>query len=337
MPGPVFCAGSTNGPRAIIRGHAEHPQPAARARARSRWRCSACSGPPRVLPLLRAGAAWWTDEPMTGVDFETHIAQVWRVIEGLDGWGRSLGLRRPPARRLPAGVIFDADNKGWELWTWACAGSGPRRASPSTCSSSLAHWLVLVVLRVGAAVRAGPLGGAGGRRHGVAAVVLRLVRALVLVGRHGRLRLRQLPVPAAAGAVLALAAGPQAVAGGRRGGRAGAGAPGPPVLLLHPGRADAGAVREAGAHARVARAHDGVGDRGGDAGGQRVVARRRCGTGTTSSTRGSSGRRGRSFLGGPVRAGARHGDVGADRHAHRVSLPGLRDMSRRPGAVAPRP
>jgi hypothetical protein len=178
----------------------------------------------------------------------------------------------------------------------SCATSAPRRASPSTCSSSLAHWLVLpVVLYASARLFGLGRGGAGGRRHGLAAVVLRLVRALVLVGRHGRVRLRQLPVPAAARAVLALAAGPPAVAGGRRRARAGAGAPGPPVQLLHPRRADAGAVRRGRRARSGARAHAVCGDRGGDAGGQPVVARRRCGTGTTSSTRGSSGSRGAVF------------------------------------------
>jgi uncharacterized membrane protein len=71
-------------------------------------------------------AVWWTDQPILGVDYETHIAQVWRVIEGLDGWGRTWVYDVRLLAGSPHGVIFDADNKGWELWTWARA--QPRRS-----------------------------------------------------------------------------------------------------------------------------------------------------------------------------------------------------------------
>jgi hypothetical protein len=94
MPGPVFCAGSTNGAaRYHPRACPSPPQTPAAARP-GRLR----AGGARVLGLHLAcfcyfvpPSVWWTDEPMTGVDYETHIAQVWRVLEGLDGWGRSPG------------------------------------------------------------------------------------------------------------------------------------------------------------------------------------------------------------------------------------------------------
>ena len=60
-------------------------------------------------------SVWWTDQPMTGVDFETHIAQVWRVLEGLDGWGRTWVYDVRLLAGYPHGVLFDADNKGWEV------------------------------------------------------------------------------------------------------------------------------------------------------------------------------------------------------------------------------
>lgn len=91
-------------------------------------------------------AAWWSDEPMIGVDFETHIGQAWRVIEGLDGWGRSWVYDARLLAGSPQGLIFDADNKGWELWTWAVRKLGVSQGFAFNLFVVLAHWLVLAVV-----------------------------------------------------------------------------------------------------------------------------------------------------------------------------------------------
>ena len=60
----------------------------------------------------------WSDHPYAGHDFDTHIHQTWRVLEGLEGWGKSWVYDPGLLIGYPHGVIFDADNKGWEIWTW---------------------------------------------------------------------------------------------------------------------------------------------------------------------------------------------------------------------------
>ncbi|TPW00778.1 MAG: Uncharacterized protein FD124_3919, partial [Alphaproteobacteria bacterium] len=58
-------------------------------------------------------------EPITGDDYDLHIGQVWRVVEGLDGWGKSWVYDAKQFAGKPAGVISDAGSKAWELWTFA--------------------------------------------------------------------------------------------------------------------------------------------------------------------------------------------------------------------------
>lgn len=91
-------------------------------------------------------SAWWTDEPMIGVDYETHIGQAWRVIEGFDNWGRSWVYDARLLAGSPQGLIFDADNKGWELWTWAVRGLGASQGFAFNLFVVLAHWLVLAIV-----------------------------------------------------------------------------------------------------------------------------------------------------------------------------------------------
>jgi hypothetical protein len=57
-------------------------------------------------------------EPMGGDDFETHIAQTYRVLEGLEHFGKSWVYDIKLLAGQPEGTIFDADNKGWEVWTF---------------------------------------------------------------------------------------------------------------------------------------------------------------------------------------------------------------------------
>src|SRR5690606_27728446 len=58
-------------------------------------------------------------EPYSKGDFATHAEQVWRVLEGLRGWGQHWVYDVRLLAGAPNGVLFDADVKGWELWTWA--------------------------------------------------------------------------------------------------------------------------------------------------------------------------------------------------------------------------
>jgi hypothetical protein len=91
-------------------------------------------------------AVWWTDQPILGVDYETHVAQVWRAIEGLDGWGRSWVYDPHLLAGTPAGVIFDADNKGWEVWTWLLHRLGVPQGLAFNLFAVAAHWLLLPVV-----------------------------------------------------------------------------------------------------------------------------------------------------------------------------------------------
>ncbi|MFO7563623.1 MAG: hypothetical protein R6X02_13330 [Enhygromyxa sp.] len=52
-------------------------------------------------------------------DFATHAAQVRRVLEAWETAGQHWAYDVQLLAGAPNGVLFDADNKGWELWTWA--------------------------------------------------------------------------------------------------------------------------------------------------------------------------------------------------------------------------
>jgi hypothetical protein len=91
-------------------------------------------------------ATWWTDTPIPGVDFETHVSQTWRFLEAMDGWGRSWLYDPRLLAGYPHGVIFDADNKGWEVWTWALRGLGLSAGFAFNTFVALAHLGVLLVV-----------------------------------------------------------------------------------------------------------------------------------------------------------------------------------------------
>ncbi len=107
-----------------------------------------------LAALLLMGAHFWLllyfiepaiifgREPMYLLDFDTHIAQAWRVLEGLEGWGKSWVYDPQLLAGQPAGVIFDADNKGWELWTYALWRLGLPRGLAFNSFALLAHALV---------------------------------------------------------------------------------------------------------------------------------------------------------------------------------------------------
>ena len=66
-------------------------------------------------------------EPIHGDDFDTHIGQTYKVLEGLQGWGRSWVYDPKLLAGQPEGTIFDGDNKAWELWTWVGVSLGASR------------------------------------------------------------------------------------------------------------------------------------------------------------------------------------------------------------------
>lgn len=56
--------------------------------------------------------------PLTGDDYDLHIGQVFRVVDGLEGWGKSWVYDVQLAAGQPEGTILDSGSKGWELWTF---------------------------------------------------------------------------------------------------------------------------------------------------------------------------------------------------------------------------
>ncbi len=57
--------------------------------------------------------------PLTGDDYDLHIGQVYRVVTGLEGWGRSWVYDVQLLAGQPEGTILDSGSKGWELFTYA--------------------------------------------------------------------------------------------------------------------------------------------------------------------------------------------------------------------------
>lgn len=54
---------------------------------------------------------------LSGEDYDIHASQTFRVLEGLKHWGKSWVYDVSLLAGQPEGTIFDAGNKGWELWT----------------------------------------------------------------------------------------------------------------------------------------------------------------------------------------------------------------------------
>jgi hypothetical protein len=57
--------------------------------------------------------------PLTGADYDLHVGQVLRVVEGLEGWGKSWVYDVHLVAGQPEGTITDSGSKAWELWTYA--------------------------------------------------------------------------------------------------------------------------------------------------------------------------------------------------------------------------
>jgi hypothetical protein len=79
-------------------------------------------------------------------DFQTHFHQALRVIEGIEGWGQTWVYDVNLLAGYPHGTIFDADNKGWELWTYALYRLGLPVGTAFNMFLLLAHLLLLPVV-----------------------------------------------------------------------------------------------------------------------------------------------------------------------------------------------
>jgi hypothetical protein len=94
----------------------------------------------------------FSEEPNGWLDFDTHINQAWVVTEALDEWGEIWAYDPQVLAGFPHGVIFNADNKGWELWTYALWKLGlPRGTAFNTfilLSHLLAPWVLFAAARL---------------------------------------------------------------------------------------------------------------------------------------------------------------------------------------------
>lgn len=73
------------------------------------------------LALVQYFVPWravFSPRPLQGIDYDLHIGQVFRVVEGLRGWGKSWVYDVRLLAGHPEGTITDAGSKGWELWTY---------------------------------------------------------------------------------------------------------------------------------------------------------------------------------------------------------------------------
>jgi hypothetical protein len=87
-----------------------------------------------------------SDVPVSGADYDTHIQQSYRVLEGLQGWGKTWVYDPHLLAGHPNGVIFDADNKGWELVTYLLVELGLSRGAAFNGFIVLAQVLIVPLL-----------------------------------------------------------------------------------------------------------------------------------------------------------------------------------------------
>ncbi|MBK8260681.1 MAG: hypothetical protein IPK80_05015 [Nannocystis sp.] len=131
------------------------------------WRLAAlalAAGHVGALGVFVEPALWWAGEPLPGVDYQTHAAQAWRVVEGLEGWGKSWVYDPQILAGGIEGAIFDADNKGWELWTFVGARLGLSRAGAFNSFALVAHlagpWVIYGSARLWGLTRGAALAAA---------------------------------------------------------------------------------------------------------------------------------------------------------------------------------
>jgi hypothetical protein len=84
--------------------------------------------------------AVFAPRPITGVDYDLHIGQVYQVVEGLRDWGHSWVYDTRLLAGQPEGTILDAGSKGWQLWTFAVHSCGV------SLPVAFNTWVLLVML-----------------------------------------------------------------------------------------------------------------------------------------------------------------------------------------------
>lgn len=94
----------------------------------------------------------FSDTPKSWLDYDTHIEQAWTVSEALDRFGKSWAYEPKLLAGYPTGTIFDSDNKGWELWTFALWKVGLSKGLAFNLFILLAHlavpWVVFFSARL---------------------------------------------------------------------------------------------------------------------------------------------------------------------------------------------
>jgi hypothetical protein len=93
-----------------------------------------------MLHFVDVGAVF-SPEPIGGDDYDLHIGQTLRTIEGLDGWGHTWVYDVDLLAGQPAGTITDSGNKGWSLYTWALHRLGMNTMAALNSFALLAHLL----------------------------------------------------------------------------------------------------------------------------------------------------------------------------------------------------
>lgn len=100
-------------------------------------------------------------EPLSWLDYDTHIGQVWRFMEAYGRWGESWLYDPYMYAGYHNDTVFDADNKAWEVWTYALSKAGVPRAVAFDLFVLLAHllapWLLFAAARMSGLDRWGAL------------------------------------------------------------------------------------------------------------------------------------------------------------------------------------
>lgn len=99
-----------------------------------------------VVFYFVAPSSLFSQVPIDGFDYDTHIAQTLRVTEGLERWGATWVYDVRLLAGQPEGTIFDADNKGWELWTYVLWKLGWSQGQAFNSFVLAAHALVPVAV-----------------------------------------------------------------------------------------------------------------------------------------------------------------------------------------------
>lgn len=91
--------------------------------------------------LLRyfGGAELLQPRPVAGLDFDTHIHQAWRMVEGLARFGHHWVWDPRLVAGYPTGTIFEADNIGWAVFTWLGTEAGLSQAAAFNLFVIVAH------------------------------------------------------------------------------------------------------------------------------------------------------------------------------------------------------